>query len=103
MFLLEEMKIRIDNDPTKHFSLMWEEVIDWHENTHGKGFVYPYFQDYRSTLYRHRSIALPDLPATVNDIDFTAVNQEWSRTMHGTPHVCKHDTNLLSSLRHRNN
>ena len=91
--LLEEMRTRIDNDPTKHLPKMWEEVIDWHENTHGQGFVYPDFEEFHSTLYRHRSTTLPDLPATVNDIDFAAINQEWSRTMRGTQFMCKHDTN----------
>ena len=92
--IMDEMKQRIDDDPTKHLPKMWEEVIEWHENAHGHGYVYPEFSEFKSSLYRQRSLSLPPLPATVNDIDFATINQEWSRTSRGTQFLRKHDTNF---------
>ena len=91
--LMEEMKARIDADPTKHLPRMWDDVLEWHETTHGQGFVYPDFHEYKTTLYRHRAISLPDLPGNVHDIDFTAIDQTWSCTKRGTQFMRKHDTN----------
>ena len=92
--IIDEMKRRIDGDPTKHLPKMWEDVVEWHENAHGHGFVYPDFHEFKSTLYRHRPESLPPLPATINDIDFAAINHEWSRTHRGTQFLRKHDVNF---------
>ena len=73
--MVEEMKNRIDADPTKHLPKMWEEVIDWHETTYGHGFIYPDFTNHKSKLYRHRAESMPALPTYVQDIDFAAVSQ----------------------------
>ena len=92
--MVEEMKNRIDADPTKHLPKMWEEVIDWHETTYGHGFIYPDFTNHKSQLYRHRAESMPALPTYVQDIDFAAVAQVWSETHRGTPFMLKHDTNF---------
>jgi hypothetical protein len=90
--LMDESKRRIDADPTKHLPKLWEEVVDWHDQLYDVGLVYPDFAEVKSTLYRHRSLTLPALPVTVDDIDFAALNQEWSRTHRGSLFMRKHDT-----------
>ena len=63
-----------------------------HVILHNNGLVYPAFSEVKSSLYRHRSITLPPLPTTIHDIDFAAINQEWSRTNRGSRFMRKHDT-----------
>ena len=92
--VLEEAKRRIDADPTKHVPRVWEDVLDWYEQTHNNaGWILPEFSEFKSSLYRHRAESLPPLPNNINDIDFGAIDRTWSTTRRGTQFLRKHDTN----------
>ena len=100
--VFEEAKRRIDADPTRHLPRLWEEVLNWYDLQYQDGWILPDFNEYRSSLYRHRSESLPPLPNSIHDIDFGAVNPTWSSTSRGTQFLLKHDTNwgitIFSSL-----
>ena len=100
--VFEEAKRRIDADPTRHLPRLWEEVLNWYDLQYQDGWILPDFNEYRSSLYRHRSESLPPLPNSIHDIDFGAVNPTWSSTSRGTQFMLKHDTNwgitIFSSL-----
>ena len=91
--VIDEAKRMIDQDPTRHLPRIWEETLDWYEQNHNHRWMLPDFYEVKSSLYRHRNIALPPLPGVIDDIDFNAINPVWRTTSRGTQFMLKHDTN----------
>ena len=63
--------------------LLYENTLDHLENQNVVSGLYPApdFNSLRSVLQRERNTNLPAIPTDVDDIDFTAIDRRWSRTV----------------------